>query len=166
MHLVKITPFIGFHYCKLYLSLFSKTTVLHDFVCGRCYSAREEAISTDGYIISFIASERVDIWYLIFFISVDPSEEPAYYTLIKTPMDFGKIKRKLEVSERVLLPLIFVETENYYNTKSLYISFFPSQKIHINPWKFHVFLILEWRLRNIFSVLWRYGAYKKELLCI
>jgi len=30
---------------------------------------------------------------------VDPSEEPGYYGIIKTPMDFGKIKRKLEDGE-------------------------------------------------------------------
>jgi len=34
-----------------------------------------------------------------FIKAVDPSEEPGYYGIIKTPMDFTKIKRKLEDGE-------------------------------------------------------------------
>ena len=30
-------------------------------------------------------------------ITVDPNEVPDYYSIIKSPMDFGTIKRKLEV---------------------------------------------------------------------
>lgn len=41
--------------------------------------------------------------YLPFFSAVDPEDAPDYYSIIKNPMDFGTIKKKLEVSCMTLL---------------------------------------------------------------
>lgn len=36
--------------------------------------------------------------YPLSFSVVDPEDAPDYYSIIKNPMDFGTIKKKLEVS--------------------------------------------------------------------
>lgn len=35
---------------------------------------------------------------MVLSFAVDPEDAPDYYSIIKNPMDFGTIKKKLEVS--------------------------------------------------------------------
>lgn len=51
----------------------------------------------DIFLLSFSCENKFGRLHLLFYILVDPSDAPDYYTKVERPMDFGTIRKKLEV---------------------------------------------------------------------
>lgn len=64
-----------------------------------CFSYKEIIhLVNDAFSFSPIHVFAFLFQYPLSFFVVDPEDAPDYYSIIKSPMDFGTIKKKLEVS--------------------------------------------------------------------
>lgn len=74
------------------------TLVLH---LGFCDQVRDQCCNiVESLFMGLFFNVGVEFTNGLFFMifaTVDPSDAPGYYKIIKTPMDFGTIRAKLEV---------------------------------------------------------------------
>ena len=74
------------------------------------------------------------IFFFLFF-TVDPQEVPDYYQIIKQPMDFSTIRKKLEVKNHHIIIYILTTSWAFFwdNLKFLTLVYAFTKIFHINP---------------------------------